>query len=129
MAGKKTTLKLIELRDPYTFWETPGVQENFCKAIGLRLRGYQANHFEGVLPFDAADMISTHFLLCEEVAKNDFRAVLGYRTVSLSKIEYHKQTFAPLSVAQLCNGPEHLKALNQVIDSCKSAGKELFLID
>ncbi len=121
-----SAFRFVLLQYPYANWENGETRDLFGKMIRLKLRGYVANHFDGVLPFDTSDFLSDHLLVCKETAEEGLVPFMGYRSMPLSRAEFHKLPFGATTLCQASNGPEHEAAIRAVIEDCRKNSKELY---
>ena len=70
-----------------------------------------------MLPVDANDLISTHFLLFRDEA-----LVMAIRWTSLRKCSQHYTSFPGLSLLQQAQAPEHVRSLETIIANLRPGG-------
>jgi len=94
--------------------------------IGVKLRGYGREYKYGVLPVDAADLISTHFAVCKTDEEGNLKPIMALRWTSLQKCRLHFLNFPGLSLLQQAGKPEHVKRLEEKIQKLDQQGRDLF---
>lgn len=116
--------RIVTLTYPYEMLSDKAVGAFFNQILNLKLRGYQAEYPDGVLPIDTTDFIALHHIVCLEL-KNELRPIMGFKTTPFSRSLRHQVAFPALSLAQQANAPEHYQALQKIIDRCQLEKKEL----
>lgn len=119
-------LKIVVLESPYDSWNQPLAGDLLRDLIGTKLRGYGREYPYGVLPVDAADLISTHMSVCRIEPNGSFCPVMAIRWTSLKKSRLHYINFPGLSLVQQANAPDHVGALEKIISDADRRGTDLF---
>ena len=125
---KNEKLKIVVVESPYDTWTDPRVGELLKNFIGVKLRGYGQEYPYGVLPVDGADLISTHLSLCREEEDQSLTPIIVIRWTSLKKSRLHYTNFPGMSLLQQAAEPEHIKALEEVIEYVDTHDKDLIYI-
>lgn len=119
-------IKIVILESPYDCWNETEVGTLFRDMIGVKLRGYGREYKYGVLPVDAADLISTHFAVCNVGEEGRLKPLMALRWTSLQKCRLHFLNFPGMSLLQQANKPEHVKNLEEKIRKLDEEGRDLF---
>lgn len=119
-------IKIVILESPYDCWNESEVGTLFRDMIGVKLRGYGREYKYGVLPVDAADLISTHFAACTVEEDGKLKPIMALRWTSLQKCRLHFLNFPGMSLLQQANKPEHVKNLEEKISRLDQQGRDLF---
>ena len=120
-----SSFRFVLLRYPYANWENKEMRDMFGKMIRLKLRGYISKHFNGVLPFDTSDFLADHLLVCKETDEG-LEPFMGYRSMPLSRADFHQIPFGAMTLCQMSHGPEHEHAVLQIMNEVRANGKELY---
>lgn len=119
-------IKIVVLESPYDCWNESEIGTLFRDMIGVKLRGYGREYKYGVLPVDAADLISTHFAVCKVDPSGKLKPIMALRWTSLQKCRLHFLNFPGMSLLQQANQPEHVKNLEAKISVLDKKGFDLF---
>lgn len=119
-------LKIVVLESPYDSWNEPLVGDLLRDFIGVKLRGYGREYPYGVLPVDAADLISTHMAVCQIEDDGSFCPLMCIRWTSLKKSRLHYMNFPGLSLLQQAGATEHVEALEKIIAEADARNTDLF---
>jgi len=104
--------------------EDKSVATLFNQILTMKIRGYQSEYPDGVLPVDTSDFMAYHHVVCLEL-KNELRPIMGFKTTPISRSERHRLTFPAISLAQQAGATEHVRAIEKIIARCKAEGREL----
>jgi hypothetical protein len=119
-------LKIVIIESPYDCWNESEVGTLFRDMIGVKLRGYGREYKYGVLPVDAADLISTHFAVCFPDETGKLKPIMALRWTSLQKCKLHFLNFPGMSLLQQANQPEHVRNLEQKIENLNKRNGDLY---
>lgn len=116
--------RILTLTYPYEMLSDKSVATYFNQILTMKIRGYQAEYPEGVLPIDTTDFIALHHIVCLEL-KNELRPIMGFKTTPYSRSLKHRVPFPALSLVNQAKAPEHAKALETIIARCQAEKREL----
>ena len=108
-------LKIVVLESPYDCWNNPFVGNFLKDLLGVKLRGYGKEYPYGVLPFDGADLISTHLAVCRVDQENQLVPLMAFRWTSYNKCKLHYMNFPGMSLLQQANASAHIADLEKII--------------
>lgn len=117
-------LRFVIMESPYDSWGHPRTEEVFAKMMTLKLRGYGKEYPYGVMAVDTTDMISDHLLVCEETDAG-LRALVGNKSVPLSKCEQFHLPWPGLSLLEDAKAHPHDEVMRGIIRDCKETGRDL----
>jgi hypothetical protein len=119
-------LKIVIIESPYDCWNEDEIGSLFRDMIGVKLRGYGREYKYGVLPVDAADLISTHMAVCFQDETGKLKPLMALRWTSLQKCRLHFLNFPGMSLLQQADRPEHVKILEEKIEALNRRNGDLF---
>ena len=119
-------IKIVILESPYDCWNEDFVGHFFKDLIGVKLRGYGREHPYGVLPIDAADLISTHLSVCRTEDGGHLTPLMSIRWTSLKKCRLHFLNFPGMSLLQQAQRSEHIQALEKIIADLDQRNGDLY---
>lgn len=116
--------RILTLTYPYEMMSDKTVSNYLGQILALKIRGYQEEYPNGVLPIDTSDFIALHHIVCLEL-KNELRPIMGFKTTPYSRCEKHRIPFPALSLASQAGAPKHYQALEKIMARCLLEKKEL----
>lgn len=116
--------QIVVLSNPYEMIENIEMW-NYLRQISIfKVRGYQKQYPHGVLPIDASDFFSLHFIVCQKTLAG-LKPVTSLKVALLSRCEKHQATFPGVGLAQAAESPLHVKAMQKIVQHCLTEKKEL----
>ena len=123
----KNRLKIVILKDSARIWsqsEDETFKNLFYKVIQLKMKGYEAEYPNGVLPIDTTDFFADHILICEEI-EGSFIPLSGIKSTTLKDSEFHKTSFPGLSLVHAAETKPHIESMKELIQKCLNEKKNL----
>lgn len=116
-------LKIVVLQNPTATWSQSRTQELFSQLIQLKHDGYALEYSPGVTPYDAADFIGTHLIICEEGERGQLKPVVAYKSLTLEEADFHRILFTPRGILSSSN--QDTERLESIIRNARDSGTRL----
>lgn len=94
------------------------------KIARFKITCYRAAYAYGILPFDALDVVGTHFLLCEKTA-NGLEPVVGLKYVSHTQCRKFNLRFPIFGFFDAPDTDLHKQAMQEMLAHADSQGESL----
>jgi hypothetical protein len=104
-------IKFVELENFYENLSNPLAAELFRAVLEMRKCGYGRFYKEKFLPFDNADLIATHYLICLIEGAN-LIPLAGFARVSLTRCDAYRVRFPVFNWVDAAD--THLAAIEQI---------------
>ncbi|MEX0799429.1 MAG: hypothetical protein WEB87_04755 [Bacteriovoracaceae bacterium] len=119
-------LRIVTVSPPYDTWKNLLARELFNQAIDVRLRGFAKEYPYGVMPIDTSDFIAHHNLVClDHGSEQSLEVLSAFKTVALKKCQTHNVPFPALSLVKLAGTPDHVRAVEDIMENALENKKEL----
>jgi hypothetical protein len=115
-------LRVVVIDAAYDNLDDPLMQRLLGKILAMKVAGYRAQYRYGVLPIDTGDYIGVHLLLCEETPEG-LDPIMGLKSVSAHRCDWHLAAFPALQLAHPERLPQHHQAVQRKIAEIRAKGE------
>ncbi len=117
--------QVVVLRCPYETISDPRVSSLLGRIARFKIESYRREYPYGILPFDAVDVVGSHFLLCDR-SGSGLAPLMGFKTITAERCRtFHLPHPALGLLGSRAQHPEHFAEVERIIEMAQSAGKTL----
>lgn len=115
-------LRIVVLDSPYDTIQSQQTQNFFGRLAAFKIRSYQKEYPDGVLPVDTVDFVATHLLLCEQIG-DEIQPLMGMKSITHRRCLRHNLQFPALHLVESQELKAHHDAIEEYLRKAALAGE------